>query len=694
VPLSKRVVPLESSPSETPAQSSLRVPLRIRLPFASADEFLERYGDNVSERGIFILTRSPKPLRTLLSFELVLSDGVRLMRGEAEVTQVREAGQGQGQPAGMNLQLTRIDSKTKALLDRVLLRSRTSEPAPIEVPPLAESPVPAGPLDPAPEPAIVTVPQTTKVVNHAGVLGVDFGTTSCRVSVIANGQPLTVAVTETNDSIPTVARRRSVESDWLVGAEAEADAASPLPLIRGFKRMLGRRARSKSAQQVAQRLPFRLAADSHGDFGIPVDGDVVPLTVLASQVFAALKKGSTAFLGAECSRAVLATPAYFNDHQRQALIESARLAGFEVLRLINEPTAVALAFAAGRSLARKRVLVYDLGGGTFDVSIVEMTGDDVEVVSAGGDSFLGGADFDSCFTEALLVTLSPEQQQVFRSSEVLQGRLLRAAEQAKVELSNTERTSLHLLPEDSRPESAVKLEIERSFFEAAVSALVERTVNITKAVLDAAKLTPSQLDEVLLVGGQSRAPVVRQRLTAFFGRAPRVDIDAQGAVAAGAALLGNSMLRVGRGQRGSRVTEVLTASIGLSLRGGAMRKVLERGTGMPTKKALAVPVSHAGPLTIGIFQGESALAAENDVLGSYACTVDRPQDIEVAFAVGHDGQLTIEVRAASGKVLPGVFVSRDFNEAVQEALFREAPTLEAEPHESGLFRGLRRLFKK
>ncbi len=680
-----------------------RVPLRVRLPFADEAEFVARYGAHVSEQRIFIATRNPKPLGTPLAFELVLVDGVRIMRGEGTVERVTEGTAGQpGNLPGMDVRLTRIDAKTKLLLDSIVNRPQpvTETVAPpmaaaqsvVAAPVVADSPPPAEPVDSSPVKLQVTLSEQSIKKTMVPCLGIDFGSRTCRMAAVIDGKVQVIPLGEQPALVTALWRDEQSRSWRFSGGPSDA-------CYRGFKRLLGRRARSKSAQQAFAKLPFAVKPDVSGDLGLAIGDEVFSFVEVATQVLLRLRSLAEQALGGVPTKVVLATPAYFNDHQRQALLLAAQGAGLEVVRLVNEPTAVALAFGSGRGLARKRMLVFDLGGGTFDVSVIEMTGDDVEVISAGGDSFLGGDDFDALLVDALLPLLSPAQRQQVQQTPTAMLRLLNAVEETKVLLSSQPRTTLYIenvLEGTVLPASELRVDVERSFVEAVTEPLVLRTLEVTKAVLDAAKLKPAQLDEVLVVGGQSKQPLVLERLQKFLGRQVRVDESAGNGVALGAALLGHAAELAHKGKRSSLVSEVLTASIGISMRGGAMRRVFDVGTRLPVRKSVGMAVAQPGPMTVGVFQGERSEAKHNDYLGSLDFTVATGGEVTLSFELSVDGQLSIQAQGATGKNLTATFVGRDSTEAVEEALFREAPQFESASVEKrvGVFEGLKRLFRK
>ncbi|MBM4776749.1 MAG: TIGR02266 family protein [Archangiaceae bacterium] len=665
--------------TSSPPSEPKKVPLRIRLPFATEDEFVDRYGVHVGKGGVFIATRSAKPEGTPLSFEFVLADGARLMRGEGVVHQVvvdEQPGR-----SGMTVRFTRIDARTRALIDRIVA---TREGAARAEPP----PAPAAPPEPAP--AVVTTgewklkippaPTTSKPVELANdiVLGIDLGTTTCRVAAFVEGVPRLLAIaSERGAAMPSIVALDHAKDRLLVGSAARRYRVDhPERTVAGFKRLMGRRARSKRIKELEARLPFKIAPDPEGDCGIEIGNRVFPLPELAAELLKELKNAAQNELGRPLSRAVLCVPAWYNDHQRSAVLEAGKLAGLEVLRILNEPSAVALAFGYGKGLARKRVLVYDLGGGTFDASVVEITGDDIEVVSTGGDNFLGGMDFDARLADALVATMDETPRNRLMDSPMSMERVRDAAELAKIALSEKTTAPVHVpfasTGDDGKPVD-LRVDVERPYLEQNTNDLVERTIEVTQVVLEAAKLTVQSLDEVVMVGGQSRSPAVRSRLEASLGRKPRTDIDPQGAVAMGAALLGHSLVLRERGKSGIQLAEVLSAPIGIGVRGGGFRKVLERNTRLPAEKTLTVPVQSAQAIRLAVFQGQSPKAEDNDYLGALTTSVDRSGDLSLRFSVSADGRLLLTATTPSGKTADVMFATQEANDTTTAQLLAEAP---------------------
>jgi molecular chaperone DnaK (HSP70) len=535
---------------------------------------------------------------------------------------------------------------------------------------------------------MLEVPVTAPVAPAAPevVLGIDVGTTQARVAVFHEGaaQLIPVGGSDARSLPSTLAVDAS--GQLLVGAAARTEAErSPRQAATGLKRLLGLRARSPRLRGFVG-LPYSVSADPRGDAGIELNGRVIPLSDFAAQLLRELKSAASSFLGREATRAVLCVPAYFDARQRATLREAAERAGLTVQRVLNAPAAATLAYGHGRGLARKRVLVLDLGGGGFEVSVVQVTGEDLEVVTTGSDPTLGGMDFDARIAEALLGELRAQGSAT--SEPPLDWRPLRAAaESAKVLLSEKEEVPVPLREGPSPT-------LSRERVEALTADLAQRITEATREVLESSSLTPQGLDAVVLVGGQSRAPLVRRRLEESLGVPVRSDVDPLGAVALGAALLGHSLLEIESGKPGGRVSDVLSVPLGVAERGGTLRRVFERNTRLPADKTLVIPVT-PGPLSLAIFQGPSPVTAENEYLGALHFQLERAGEAELHFSLSQDGILSLAATLPGAKRQPATLATEELDDAARDALIARSPfATETKESPTGLFSGLRKFFGK
>lgn len=600
---------------------SRRIPLRIRLPFASAQEFITRYAAHVAPGGIFIATRAVKPQGTLLSFDVVLSDGSRLMRGEGVVersTHTDTPGQ-----SGMLVRFTRVDAETKALLDRITeLR------------------------EPQPEPP-------------GCVLGIDLGLETCRAAFALEGQsprPLFAAggITATVALVPD-------STTVIGGAAAEVLRRShPHRVVYGLSRV---------ARGALGPTPDAL---SLGD-------QSVALAELFAAQLKALRSAASTELGHHVTRAAIAVPGTFDARQRRQVAEAATLAGLDLLCIVNSPSAVALAFARGRGLARRRALVFNLGAGSLEVAVVELTGDDVEVISADGDAWLGGVDFDQRLFDALLAQLPEAQREV---SLIAPEPLLRSLREAKHALTHQERATLTL--DDGSP-----LELERTRLEEATQPLVERALALTNRVLEAAGLKPQQLDELLVVGGQSQAPGLRHRLQHLTQKRPREDIDVAGAVAMGATLAAQATLQRAAGKRGARLSEVLAVPLEVATVPNGRTRLLERNTRLPAEKSFRVALTQ-GQAVVALIQSAEPPPRESDVLGVARLQSERMTEANLDVRVAADGRLSVAAHGPSGLKPPQLQWDSSCTPEERAALLAYTPPPQPDPTKRSVLGGLKR----
>jgi len=550
-------------------------------------------------------------------------------------------------------------------------------PSPAPAPPPAAAPDAAPPPAPqaAPQPAAAPAPRPPRPrKSRSPVIGIDLGTTNSCVAVAVNGKAQVLASKEGYRTIPSVVAY-DAQGRLLVGHPAKAQMiVNPRNTVYGSKRLVGRPYASPTVQACRDRFHYEIVMGPGGAAAVRFAGRDFSLQQVAALVLQEMREIAQQALGYMIERAVVTVPAYYNDHQRNAVREAGQLAGLDVERIVNEPTAAALAFGYGKGLD-KRVLVYDLGGGTFDASVLEISGDVYEVVSTGGDTFLGGVDFDSQLVDHLVWRFMEANGFAPPDDRVIWQRLRDAAEETKVALSGREKAVAHvpfLCKGPDGRDADLKVEVTRAELEELTGRLVQRSLEVAKEVLAAKGLGPGDVQEVLLVGGQSRMPLVWRRIREEFGRDPNKSVHPDEAVALGAALLGDSDTRIDA----VVLIDVLAMGIGVGLPGGRMVPVLPRNTRLPAKKAHELHTTHDGQtvLELQVFQGDAPKASECEYLGTVrvAGLPARPRGevkIAVEFALGQEGILKVTARELEGgKVTEVQFATLDTPESLREKL--------------------------
>ena len=480
------------------------------------------------------------------------------------------------------------------------------------------------------------------------ILGIDLGTTNTCVAHVRNRVPRVVPTDKGSLVLPSVVAL-SEKGDFLVGGVAKDQmVTNPRNTIYGAKRLIGRKFNSKVVQELRSYYSYDIVEGPSGEAAVRLGGEVRTLPQISALVLGHVKKIAEAFLGREMGQAIISVPAYYNDNQRQAVKEAGRLAGFEVKRIVNEPTAAALAYGFNRGLDQK-VLVYDLGGGTFDVSVLQLSANVFEVLATGGDTFLGGVDFDNRIVERLLEAWKEKTGAPFAGDRVALSRLVDAAERAKCALSERAEFPIHLpflALERGQPVS-LDTTLTRAEVVSMVEPLVDRTIEVCREVLAAKKLGAKDIHEVLLVGGQSRMPLVHEKVAAFFGRQPSRSVHPDEAVAIGAALLAHSL----DSADGVVLIDVLPLSIGIASPQGKVRTIFERNTPLPAHKRVSLATTHDGQteFELAVVQGDAPVAADCEYLGTVRLDglPSGPRGmvkIAVGFELGAECLLTITAR--------------------------------------------------
>ncbi len=539
--------------------------IRIRLPFHTVEEFTEGYRHHLSRAAVFVATETQRPVGTILQFEFVLLAGEPVLRGEAVVAK-------EARPIsrpGMVLRFLSLDERTRHLVDRIC-------------PPLAKT---ADPL----------------------VLGIDFGNRTLRAAVARRGKPEALALGR-EKTIPSAVGVDEHGRIVVGQAALTLTIAHPERVVVGPKRLLGRRP-SESGKLLA-RLAFKTGTDARGELSAQLGGQELAMTRLAAELLRAVREQAQEALGVPVQRAVIAVPPHFGDRQRSALRRAAQEAGLSVDQLVNDTTAIALTCGIGAALPRRRLALVDLGGGSFNCSVVQIEGDEIDTLASGGDSLFGGAEFDSRLANWLAEKFESESGISVVDDPAAFERLQDSAARVKVALSEKVEAEVNLpfLAQREGEPVSFRTTVTRADFESLTADLVERVVHLTSEVLTAGKLEPRACDELVLLGGMSAMPLLRAKLTALFGKEPRREIDGQGAVARGAAILGHSLTQR---EQGLGLREVLSAALFVELPSGELSQVFERHAVLPVDRHLALDAAPAG-CRVRIHQGAKG---QTEVLG-------------------------------------------------------------------------------
>jgi molecular chaperone DnaK len=447
------------------------------------------------------------------------------------------------------------------------------------------------------------------------VLGIDLGTTNACVAHVRSRIPKVVPTDRGNLILPTVAAL-SEKGEFLVGGVAKDQlVTNPRNTIYGAKRLIGRKWSSKVVQELRNYYSYDIVEGPGGDAAVMLGGKVLTLPEISAMVLAHIRKVASQFLQKDIDEAIISVPAYYSDAQRQAVREAGRLAGFEVRRIVNEPTAAALAYGFGRALDQK-ILVYDLGGGTFDVSVLQLQGNVFEVLATGGDTFLGGVDFDNRIIDWVLEDFWRQHKIDLAGSPIAMQRVKKGAEAAKIDLSLIPNVTIDLpfIEEKKGRPLDIRVPLSRLQLDDLTIDLVDRTFEICDQVLAEQRLHPQDIDEIILVGGQSRMPLVQQKIQQHFGKPPRKGVHPDECVALGAAILGDSLDQIDS----VTLVDVLSMPIGIATPQNLFRRVLDKNTPIPATKSFRLPPPRepGNPIEIDIYQGDSDHIVDDEFLGS------------------------------------------------------------------------------